>query len=127
MGGASVNFVLPFSMDDSLRWWRNRLPAFLSGEVLLFVAEVDGVIAGTGQLALAGQPNGYQRADVAKMLVHRDYRKRGLGAAILPRLRRRRWRWGARRSCSIPERTLPATGFTAGPAGFRSAWFRPMP
>jgi GNAT superfamily N-acetyltransferase len=85
-GGASVNFVLPFSLEAALAWWRGRLPAFQSGEVLLFVAEVDGTIAGTGQLALAGQPNGYQRADVAKMLVHRDYRHRGLGAAILSAL-----------------------------------------
>jgi acetyltransferase len=85
-GGASVNFVLPFSMAQSLDWWQNRLPAIESGEVQLFVAEVDGIIAGSGQLALAGQPNGQQRADVAKMLVHRDYRNRGLGAAILAAL-----------------------------------------
>jgi GNAT superfamily N-acetyltransferase len=85
-GGASVNFVLPFTNDESLAWWQNRMAAFESGEVLLFVAEVDGVIAGSGQLALAGQPNGFQRADVAKMLVHRAYRNRGLGAAILQAL-----------------------------------------
>jgi GNAT superfamily N-acetyltransferase len=85
-GGASVNFVLPFTLDESLGWWQNRLAAFASGEVLLFVAEVDGVIAGSGQLALAGQPNGHHRADVAKMLVHRDFRNRGLGAAILKAL-----------------------------------------
>jgi GNAT superfamily N-acetyltransferase len=50
----------------------------------LIVAEDSaGKIIGTVQLILAQAENQPHRADIAKMLVHRRARKRGVGAALL--------------------------------------------
>lgn len=86
-GGASVNFVLPFTQQDSEAWWRSAvLPALREGERRLLVARVDGRILGTVQLALAPQPNQAHRAEVTKLLVHPDGRRQGLGRALMTRL-----------------------------------------
>lgn len=82
-GGASVNFMLPFSQGDAEVYWRGVLPAVEQGGVILFGAYVDGELRGTGQLAFAPQPNQPHRGDVCKMLVHRIARGRGLAGAIM--------------------------------------------
>ncbi|WP_270937655.1 GNAT family N-acetyltransferase [Falsiroseomonas oryzae] len=85
--GASVNFVLPFSQADSEAWWRrNVLPALESGERRLLVARVEGRILGAVQLAFAPQPNQPHRAEVTKLLVHPEGRRRGIGRALMTRL-----------------------------------------
>lgn len=86
-GGASVNFVLPFTQQDSEAWWRRAvLPALREGERRLLVARVGGRILGTVQLALAPQPNQPHRAEVTKLLVHPDGRRQGLARALMTRL-----------------------------------------
>lgn len=86
-GGASVNFVLPFSQADSEAWWRRAvLPALRDGERRLLVARVEGRILGTVQLAFAPQPNQPHRAEVTKLLVHPEGRRLGLGRALMARL-----------------------------------------
>lgn len=86
-GGASVNFVLPFTQADSEAWWRRTvLPALRDGERRLLVARVEGRILGTVQLAFAPQPNQPHRAEVTKLLVHPDGRRLGLGRALMTRL-----------------------------------------
>ena len=86
-GGASVNFVLPFTQQDSEAWWRRAvLPALEGGERRLLVARVEGRILGTVQLSFASQPNQPHRAEVTKLLVHPDGRRRGLGRALMTRL-----------------------------------------
>jgi GNAT superfamily N-acetyltransferase len=82
-GGASVNFLRPFSMEEARGYWRNRVGGVRSGEIILFGVLADGVLAGTVQLVPAMQPNGPHRADVSKMLVHRGFRRRGLGRVLL--------------------------------------------
>ena len=42
-----------------------------------------GRIAGTAQLVTDTLPNGRHRADVAKVLVHPDFRRRGIAAALM--------------------------------------------
>jgi GNAT superfamily N-acetyltransferase len=85
--GASVNFILPFTQEDSEAWWRRVvLPALESGERRLLVARVEGRILGTVQLALAPQPNQAHRADVTKLLVHPDGRRLGIGRALMSAL-----------------------------------------
>jgi GNAT superfamily N-acetyltransferase len=82
-GGASVNFVWPMTRDKAARWWEAALQSHARGERLIFAAEADGRLDGTVQLVPAAQENQPFRADVAKMLVHRRARRRGLGAALL--------------------------------------------
>jgi len=85
-GGAGVSFMQPFGQDAALAWWQSRLPGIASGEILLLAArDATGRIAGTVQLRPAGQPNQAHRADIAKLLVHRRARGRGLAEALMRR------------------------------------------
>jgi ribosomal protein S18 acetylase RimI-like enzyme len=81
--GASVGFVLPFTVEDALGFWQGLLPAFRSGERRLLVARRDGRIAGTVQLVLAGMPNGRHRAEIAKLLVDPAQRRHGVARALM--------------------------------------------
>ncbi|HET9934593.1 MAG TPA: GNAT family N-acetyltransferase [Polyangiaceae bacterium] len=82
-GGASVSFMLPFSRDRAASFWRNVADAVHRGERALLVSEDERGISGTVQLNFALPENQPHRADVAKMLVHRRARRRGVGAALM--------------------------------------------
>lgn len=83
-GGASVSFMLPLARDKALRFWRGVLDGAARGERVLLVAETDaGRVVGTVQLITALPDNQSHRADVAKMLVHRDARRRGVAAQLM--------------------------------------------
>lgn len=82
--GASVGFILPFARQDARIFWETRVfPAVQSGATRLFLAQDGDRILGTVQLGLALPPNQPHRADVAKMLVHPDARRRGIARALL--------------------------------------------
>lgn len=82
-GGASVGFVLPFGLEDAAAFWRSLAPGFAAGARLLLVARLDGRIVGTAQLVLAMPANGAHRAEVAKVLVHPDARRRGIARVLM--------------------------------------------
>jgi GNAT superfamily N-acetyltransferase len=83
-GGASVSFMAPLTLDAALAFWRGVADSAARGERRLVVAEDEaGVIAGTVQVVLAQPENQPHRGDVAKMLVHRRLRQRGLGEALM--------------------------------------------
>lgn len=80
-GGASVNFLQPFSVAEAEAWWRAKLRS--PGARRLLLARLDGVIRGTVILEPAPQPNQRHRAEISKMLVHPAARRRGLARALL--------------------------------------------
>jgi GNAT superfamily N-acetyltransferase len=83
-GGASVSFMLPMTRDKAEGFWRATSASLARGERLVLVAEEeDGTMVGTVQVIFAQPENQPHRADVAKMLVHRRARRRGVGAALL--------------------------------------------
>ena len=83
-GGASVSFMLPMTRAKADAFWKNMAASAASGERLVFVAEdASGAIVGTVQVILSQPENQPHRGDVAKMLVHRSARKKGVGAALL--------------------------------------------
>ena len=85
--GASVGFVLPFPRAEAERFWTQRVfPAVRSSDTALFAALRDGEVIGTVQLGLAMMPNQPHRADVAKMLVHPDHRRKGLARDLMAML-----------------------------------------
>lgn len=88
--GASIGFILPFSREDARAYWQDRVRPDLQAEALdLFVVYGEGHIQGTVQLIPAAMPNQPHRADVAKLLVHPDARRRGLGRALMAALQNR--------------------------------------
>jgi GNAT superfamily N-acetyltransferase len=82
-GGASVSFMLPLSADRARAFWRRIAAAVDRGERAVLVAETGGRIVGTVHLVLDLPENQPHRADVSKMLVHRDVRRRGVGAQLV--------------------------------------------
>ena len=83
-GGASVSFMLPMSRAKAEAFWWAAAASLARGELLLLAAEDSaGTIIGTVQLRLDQPENQPHRADLAKMLVHRRARRRGVGAALL--------------------------------------------
>ncbi|WP_134498277.1 GNAT family N-acetyltransferase [Microvirga pakistanensis] len=82
-GGASVSFMLPMTPGKADAFWRGVAEGVASGERILIVAEECGEIVGTVQVILKQPENQPHRADIAKMLVHRRARKRGVGAALM--------------------------------------------
>lgn len=82
-GGASVNFVRPMTRAKAEAWWDGALASHARGERLIIAALDGDRLDGSVQLVLAPQENQPFRADVAKMLVLRAARRRGLGAALL--------------------------------------------
>jgi GNAT superfamily N-acetyltransferase len=95
-GGASVNFMPPFSQDEARGFFSKMAELVASGDSVLLAAMLDGKIVGTVQLGLDVPPNQRHRADIKKMLVHRSARGRGIGMALMAAIEeeaRRRGRW----------------------------------
>lgn len=84
--GASVGFLAPFTTEDAGAWWRSLAPDVAAGRTLVLVSRVGGRVVGTAQLRLAPLPNARHRAEVAKVLVHRDARRRGHARALMARI-----------------------------------------
>jgi GNAT superfamily N-acetyltransferase len=82
-GGASVSFMQPLSFARALEFWRSVAADVASGARALLVAEDQGGLIGTVQIALRQPENQPHRADIAKMLVHRRARRMGVGAALM--------------------------------------------
>jgi len=83
-GGASVGFMLPVTRNKAEAFWRGVGASVARGERALLVAEAEsGAIVGTAQVIWAQMENQPHRGELAKMLVHRRARGRGVGAALL--------------------------------------------
>lgn len=84
-GGASVGFMLPLSRSKAVAFWQNVLASAERGERIVLVAEdvESKMIVGTVQVILTMPENQPHRADIAKMQVHRQARRRGIGEALM--------------------------------------------
>jgi GNAT superfamily N-acetyltransferase len=82
-GGASVSFMWPLTRERARAFWQRVARGVAAGERILVNAEDAEGVCGTVQLILDQPENQPHRADLAKMLVHRRARRRGLGAALM--------------------------------------------
>jgi len=82
-GGASVSFMWPLTRERARAFWQRVAGGVAAGERALVIAEDAEGVCGTVQLILDQPENQPHRADLAKMLVHRRARRRGLGAALM--------------------------------------------
>ena len=85
--GASVNFVHPFSRQQSRTFWQEKiLPSVEAGERLIWIANLGETLAGTVQLIVEMPPNQRHRCEVSKLLVHPDCRNRGVAKRLMAAL-----------------------------------------
>jgi len=82
-GGASVSFMHPLPRSKAVDFWCGVAADADAGKRILIVAEDKSGIIGTVQVIFAEAENQPHRADVAKMLVHRRARRRGIGEALM--------------------------------------------
>ncbi|MFC5420513.1 GNAT family N-acetyltransferase [Bosea eneae] len=81
--GASVGFMDWSTPRDFENFWRGITAEVAAERILLFIARDESGIVGTAQLHLIGKPNQPHRAEIAKVLVHSQARRRGIGEALM--------------------------------------------
>ena len=84
--GAAVSF-LSITEAQALDWWRRQFTAPASGAIVLAARDADGIV-GAVQLHPSWAPNQPHRADIAKPIVHRRGRRRGLGERLMAAVER---------------------------------------
>jgi GNAT superfamily N-acetyltransferase len=85
-GGASVGYMEPFSQADARAVYEDYVRDAEQGRRIILGAFVNDELVGTAQLVLAVPPNQPHRAEVARVLVHRAARRRGIAQRLMERL-----------------------------------------
>ena len=81
--GASVGWIEPPMPDDATLWWS---ALFADPDADSWIARDGERALGTITLVRAGKRNGPPRAEVIKLMVHRDARGRGIAPALMAAL-----------------------------------------
>ena len=82
-GGASVSYMAPFSHEQALDAFAGFASEVELGRRLVLAAFDDGRVVGTVQVILALPPNQPHRGEIAKLLVHRSARNRGVAQRLM--------------------------------------------
>jgi len=84
-GGASVSYLAPFSHEHARSVFEAVAAEVEQGRRLVLAAFAGGDLVGTVQVILALPPNQPHRAEIAKLLVHRSGRRRGIAQLLMER------------------------------------------
>ncbi|PTS85264.1 GNAT family N-acetyltransferase [Pseudomonas sp. HMWF032] len=84
--GASVGFLAGLDADAANLYFDQVLAGIRDGTHLLWLACEQGQVLGSVQLVLCQKPNGLNRAEVQKLLVHSNARRRGIANSLMQRL-----------------------------------------
>jgi GNAT superfamily N-acetyltransferase len=84
-GGASVSYMAPFSQEQARAAFEGFAAEMEQGRRLLLAAFADGDLVGTVQVIFAWPPNQPHRGEIAKLLVHRSARRRGIAELLMER------------------------------------------
>ena len=87
-GGASVSYMAPFSHEDACDAFEAFAAEVEQGRRLLLAAFADEELVGTVQVIFATPPNQPHRAEIAKMLVRRSARRRGIARRLMEQAER---------------------------------------
>ena len=82
-GGASVSFMAGLTREQAEAFWRGVAEEARADGRAVLVAEDEAGVVGVVEVIPARADNQPHRADIAKMLVHRRARRRGLAEALL--------------------------------------------
>jgi GNAT superfamily N-acetyltransferase len=84
-GGASVSYMAPFSHADARGAFEAWATEVEQGRRMVLAAFAGGELVGTVQVVLAVPPNQPHRGEIAKLLVHRSARRRGIAQLLMER------------------------------------------
>jgi GNAT superfamily N-acetyltransferase len=92
--GASVSYLPPLAAETARGFWKRASADVAAGTRILLAAWHDAILVGTAMLEFASAPNQPHRAEVQKLLVHPDARRRGVARALMTRLEQEAHRAG---------------------------------
>ncbi len=81
-GGASVGFLAPLARRTAEEYWK-KVFAALGSHHFLWVAEADGRVIGSVQLAAVERENSPHRAELQKLFVLASHRGRGVSRKLM--------------------------------------------
>ncbi|MER5195842.1 N-acetyltransferase family protein [Streptomyces sp. NPDC002755] len=81
--GASLGFLAPLDRAAAEAWWEERAEGVAAGRLAVWTAQDGDSVVGTVGLAFPDKPNSRHRAELVKLIVHRDARGKGLGRTLL--------------------------------------------
>jgi GNAT superfamily N-acetyltransferase len=84
-GGASVSYMAPFSEADARAAFAGFVDDAEGGRRVIVAAFEGGEVVGTVQVLLALPPNQPHRGEIAKLLVRRSARRRGIARRLMER------------------------------------------
>jgi GNAT superfamily N-acetyltransferase len=87
-GGASVSYMAPFSHEQAREAFEGFGVEVETGRRVILAAFAEDEVVGTVQLNLATPPNQPHRAEIAKLLVRRSARRRGVAQCLMERAER---------------------------------------
>jgi ribosomal protein S18 acetylase RimI-like enzyme len=82
-GGASVSYMAPFSHEEAREAFEAWAGEVEQGGRLIVAAFDNGDLIGSVQVILALPPNQPHRGEIAKLLVHRSARRRGIAERLM--------------------------------------------
>ena len=80
--GASVGFLAPLAPETARVYWQSVF-AGLGSSLHLWVAQENGSVVGSVQLAPSAKENGRHRAEIQKLFVLSTHRKQGIAAQLM--------------------------------------------
>ena len=81
--GASIGFLPPVDPVEAMAYWDSVRMAIHEGSRVLLATVVEEEMVGAVQLDLAMRPNGTHRAEICKLMVHRNARRKGYAKALM--------------------------------------------
>jgi predicted acetyltransferase len=80
--GSSIGFLWPLSRATAERYWREVFKS-LDDDHVVWIALEGEKIVGSVQLGRSLKENGRHRAEIMKLMVHSEWRRRGVSAELL--------------------------------------------
>ncbi|MBS7531266.1 GNAT family N-acetyltransferase [Hazenella sp. IB182353] len=77
--GASIGFLPPLSEAVAMKYWQQ----VLEPSTTLWMAMIDDQVVGTVQLIRCQKENGIHRAEIAKLMVHPNIRRKGIARRLM--------------------------------------------
>lgn len=92
--GASVSYLPPLAPEIARAFWKRVTSDVAAARRVLLAAWSDAELVGTAMLEFAAAPNQSHRAEVQKVMVHPDARRRGIARALMSRIEQEAGRAG---------------------------------